>query len=174
MRVRTVNIRCRPGNRTQGLIEAGGAVFRCALGRSGVTGSKHEGDGATPRGPLPVLYGFWRPDRVRRPQTALGLVAIGAGMGWCDAPADRNYNRPVPLPYPASHEEMRRQDGLYDMGAVLDWNVTQRRRGAGSAIFLHIARPGFRPTEGCIAVEEKTMRRLLSLIGPGTVFNVLG
>jgi L,D-peptidoglycan transpeptidase YkuD (ErfK/YbiS/YcfS/YnhG family) len=35
-------------------------------------------------------------------------------------------------------------------------------RGRGSAIFLHLARPGFTPTEGCIALEQRDLLRVLA------------
>ncbi len=94
-------------------------------------------------------------------------------LGWCDQPGDRSYNRPVLLPYPASHERMMRDDRLYDAVLVLDWNIRQRRRNKGSAIFLHLARPGFAPTEGCIAVSRRTMARLLPLLSRQSVVRVL-
>lgn len=40
--------------------------------------------------------------------------------------------------------------------------------GRGSAIFLHHARPGLTPTDGCIALDEAALRRLLARIGPRT------
>ncbi len=145
-------VRARPGRPSQGLLRAGGSVFACALGRGGISAFKREGDGATPLAAMRLRTGFFRPDgRIRR-ISRLPLVAIGRDLGWCDAAADRNYNRPVRLPYPASHEKMWRDDRLYDVCVVLDWNVSVRRRGRGSAIFLHLARPGFTPTEGCVAV----------------------
>jgi L,D-peptidoglycan transpeptidase YkuD (ErfK/YbiS/YcfS/YnhG family) len=60
-----------------------------------------------------------------------------------------------------------RDDRLYDVCLVLDWNLPPfgRKRNGGSAIFLHVARPGFPPTEGCIAVAPETMRALLPRIG---------
>ena len=87
-------------------------------------------------------------------------------------PDDRNYNRPVTIPYAASHETMRRQDRLYDFCIVLDWNIRPRRRGRGSAIFFHLARPGFTPTQGCVAVTLATMRRLLPHLSTDTVLHV--
>jgi L,D-peptidoglycan transpeptidase YkuD (ErfK/YbiS/YcfS/YnhG family) len=57
---------------------------------------------------------------------------------------------------------------------VLGWNITPRRRGAGSAIFLHIARPGYAPTEGCIAVSPRTMAQLLPCLSRRTVIEVIG
>ena len=76
-------------------------------------------------------------------------------LGWCEVPDDRNYNRPVRMPYAASHERMLRADNLYDACIVLDWNIRPRRRGRGSAIFFHLARPGFTPTQGCVAVTPR-------------------
>ena len=150
------------------MLTAGRLVLSCALGRAGPILRKREGDGGTPIGRHRVLGAFYRPDRIRRPATPLRLVAIRPTDGWCDAPGDRHYNRPVRLPYPASHERMWREDALYDLVLDLDWNRNPVRPGRGSAIFLHSARPGFRPTEGCIAVERRAIRRLVERIGPHT------
>lgn len=169
-------VRARPGKREQGLLQLGALVFPCALGKGGISVAKREGDGATPLGPMRVLGGYFRarqtsdiaPLRVAR----LPLAPIPPDLGWCDAPGDRNYNRPVSLPYPASHERMARADRLYDVVLVLDWNLRPARRGRGSAIFLHLARPGFLPTEGCVAVSRRTMARLLAHLRPGSVLCV--
>lgn len=133
---------------------------------------KREGDGATPIGRLRLLHGYYRKGRLGPRQTPLHLRAIGEHAGWCDEPGDRNYNRPVALPYASGHERMFRADHLYDCCIVLDYNISPRRRGAGSAIFLHIAKPGFQPTEGCVAVTMATMRRLLPMLSDRTVLVV--
>ena len=93
-------------------------------------------------------------------------------LGWCEVPDDRNYNRPVTMPYAASHERMLRPDNLYDACIVLDWNIRPRRRGRGSAIFFHLARPGFTPTQGCVAVTHAVMARLLPRLSRRTVLVV--
>lgn len=167
-----VRIRRQPGNNAAGRVSFGSLRFACALGRSGLTCRKREGDGATPIGRLPVLQGFFRADRGRRPASRLALAPLRSADGWCDAVGDRNYNRPVRRPYPASHEAMWRDDGLYDIVVVLDWNVRQRVQRRGSAIFLHLARPGYRPTEGCIAISRRDMVRLLRRLRPGAVLAV--
>ncbi|QKV19881.1 L,D-transpeptidase family protein [Oricola thermophila] len=173
--ISTLWVRRAPRDRRRGLLIAGEEAFSCALGRSGMRAPKREGDGATPVGAMRVVAGWYRPDRLARPATLVPLTPITARDGWCDAPADPNYNRPVRLPYAASHEKMLRDDRLYDVCLVLDWNLLPfgRRRNGGSAIFLHVAKPGFPPTEGCIAVAPETMRRLLPRIGPGTVVKTL-
>ena len=160
----------RPGRPSEGLISAARHVFPCALGRSGISAFKREGDGATPLATLHPVKAYFRRDRRRgsAARTRLPLLAVRPDEGWCDAPEDANYNRLVRLPFPASHEKMLREDRLYDVCVVLDWNVSPRKRGCGSAIFLHIARPGMAPTEGCIAVSPRVMERLLPLFSPRT------
>ena len=162
-----------PGKASQGILSLQGRTFRCALGKGGIAALKREGDGATPLADLRVLGGYFRADGVVRRRDRLGLTPIGGDLGWCDAPDDRNYNRPVRLPYPASHENMRRKDRLYDVCIVLDWNISPRRRNCGSAIFLHIARPGYLPTEGCIALSPRDMQVILPLLSTRTVFRVM-
>jgi L,D-peptidoglycan transpeptidase YkuD (ErfK/YbiS/YcfS/YnhG family) len=120
---------------------------------------------------MAVLY---RPDRVPRPATGLPVRRLSPHDGWCDAPADRNYNRPVRHPYPASAERLWREDGLYDVVVVLSHNARPRVRGCGSAVFMHVARPGYAPTEGCIALRREHLSRLLERLGRGAKVWVRG
>lgn len=161
-----VTVRSRPGARHEGLIAFEGAVYPCALGRGGIEALKREGDGATPLASMRPVKVYYRADRRRAGPGPVRLPAfpIRSDLGWCDAPDDANYNRPVRLPFAASHESMLREDQLYDVCVVLDWNYTKRSRQRGSAIFLHIAKPGFQPTEGCIAVSPAVMRLLLPIL----------
>lgn len=148
-------------------------VFPCALGRGGIRAVKREGDGATPLARMQLLYGWYRKGRLSTLRSGLALRQIAADDGWCDAPADRNYNRPVRLPYPASSESMLRKDRLYDCCIVMDYNIAPRRRGMGSAIFFHVAKPGFLPTEGCVAVSPAVMALMLPHLSRRTVLKVL-
>ena len=168
-----------PIDHRRGRIVAGSLTLPCALGRSGTTHTKREGDGATPAGRFRLLGCFYRPDRGARPPSRLPLAAIRPGDGWCDDPGDRRYNRPVQRPYPARHEAMWRDDGVYDVVVDIAWNRGPIVRGRGSAIFLHLARgdlarPDFGPTEGCIAVAPGAVRRLLERIGPNTRIEIVG
>lgn len=172
--LRILVVRAKPGNQSKGYLQAGGLVFPCALGKGGITANKREGDGATPLAAMRLIKGYFRTDKFSQGRrTRLSMVPIGADLGWCEVPEDRNYNRPVRIPYGASHERMRREDRLYDACLVLDWNITPRRRGRGSAIFFHLARPGFTPTLGCVAVTSRTMARLLPLLSNKTVLKVV-
>lgn len=141
---------------------------RAVCGKSGVAIDKREGDHASPAGTYPLLYGFYRPDRVTRPRSDLPFTPLQPDFGWVDDPADRNYNRLVALPYAASHEAMWRDDGLYDLVVVIGYNTDPVVPGKGSAIFLHCASPAFSATEGCIAVARDVLVPLSGLLGPGS------
>ena len=160
--VRRINAAAR-----RGWLDLGWMRLPCALGRAGTRCRKHEGDGATPIGAWSLGMVLWRADRGRRPVTGLPVCRIRRRDGWCDAPFDRNYNRAVRHPYPASAERLWRDDCLYDVVVVLDYNWRPRIQGRGSAIFVHVARSGLAPTEGCIALAERDLRRLLLRVAPG-------
>jgi L,D-peptidoglycan transpeptidase YkuD (ErfK/YbiS/YcfS/YnhG family) len=162
-----------PRDPRQGLLRIGATTLSCALGRNGTGIFKREGDGKTPLASMEVLFGFYRHDRWPVMSRQPWLLPAGAHLGWCDAPGDQNYNRAVPRPYPASHETLTRDDGLYDCVIVLNWNMKTRARNRGSAIFLHIAREGYQPTEGCIAVSRNDMIRLVKVIRPGKLVQTL-
>lgn len=158
----------RAARLSRGLATVGPVRFACAVGRAGRRASKREGDGATPAGRFGLVAVYWRPDRMRRPVAPCPVLPIRPDLGWCDDVRDRNYNRPVRLPYPASAERMWREDELYDLVVVVDHNRRPRVRGHGSAIFLHVAREGLAPTEGCVALPRCQLRRVLGMIGRGT------
>jgi L,D-peptidoglycan transpeptidase YkuD (ErfK/YbiS/YcfS/YnhG family) len=173
-----IRVAVSPRDRRLGWLLAGHMRVRCALGRTGPTRRKREGDGATPIGRFALLQLFYRPDKGPRPRSLLPMRAIAPEDGWCDAPGDRAYNTRVARPYPASHEEMWRDDGMYDYVLDIDYNRGGGRRagarplgirkGAGSAIFMHVARPGFTPTAGCVALRKSDLRRLLPRLGRRT------
>jgi len=147
-----------------GRLLAGPRVYRAALGRGSVRADKREGDGATPAGMLPLRRVLYRADRVRPPACAVPIEPIAPDDGWCDDPALPEYNRMVRLPFAGSHEALWRADGVYDVIAVLGWNDAPVRPGRGSAIFLHVARPDYAPTDGCVALA---MPDLLAVLAAG-------
>ncbi|RAK59365.1 hypothetical protein DJ021_05870 [Phenylobacterium hankyongense] len=157
-----------------GLLDLGDRKVRCALGPSGVVpaADKREGDGASPAGVWPIRRVLYRPDRGPAPQTALPVAALSRDDGWCDAPGDPAYNRPVKLPYPASAEAMWREDGIYDLVVVLGHNDDPPAAPMGSCIFLHLARPEFAPTQGCVAVAREALEHLLARARPGDTLEI--
>ncbi len=136
--------------------------MRAALGRSGIRSLKREGDGATPRGRIVPLAALTR----RAVPLSLPSRPVRSGDGWCDSAASEAYNRAVRLPFAPSHETLMRGDALYDVVVVTDHNQRPRVRGAGSAIFLHVARDGLAPTAGCIAFPLDLWRRGTVPLGP--------
>jgi L,D-peptidoglycan transpeptidase YkuD (ErfK/YbiS/YcfS/YnhG family) len=145
---------------------------RAAVGKGGVRTEKKEGDGATPAGSFPLLFAMYRPDRVKPPVTDLPLTPLVKVHAWVDDPLDTHYNELVELPYLAHVEKLWRADAIYDLLVVIGYNINPTVSGAGSAIFLHIARPGFLPTVGCIAIERRYLSILIGLLGPGSMITI--
>lgn len=161
-------------NLAQRRVYTGGKAYNCAIGRSGgrPSAQKTEGDGATPIGRWPIKRVFFRPDRTAPPQTTLPLVPLRPHDGWCDAPFDALYNRPVSLPYPASHERLWREDHVYDVIVELGHNDDPVVPERGSAVFIHIAKPDFTPTEGCIALNRDDLLDILSNMSDETQLDI--
>ena len=161
---------------TTGTLHFDGHTYTCTLGHSGIVENKHEGDGGTPAGLYPLREIRYRPDRLAPPKTSLPIIPTTPSDGWCDDPADPAYNKPVRLPYPRSTETLWREDGAYDLLAVIGYNDAPPVPGVGSAIFLHVARTGpdgaFLPTAGCIALAEPDLSVVLAACTPRTVIEI--
>jgi L,D-peptidoglycan transpeptidase YkuD (ErfK/YbiS/YcfS/YnhG family) len=155
-----------------GRLSWSGGSAAAVAGRGGVRPDKREGDGATPAGAYPLASGFYREDRVGPRPSALPMRPLIQNDAWVDDPADAQYNRLVALPYPARTEQLWRNDRLYDLLIVIGYNMEPVVPGAGSAIFLHVARPNFSNTEGCIAVRRGVLIRLIPLLGPGSMITI--
>ncbi len=161
-----------PGGPSRGVLRFRGRPLPVALGRGGIRANKFEGDGATPRGCFRLLRLWWRADRMPRPRTRLPVRRIGADDGWCEDPQDRRYNRPVKLAPGSTADRLRRDDHLYDLVIELDHNTRPRIANRGSAVFIHIARPGFAPTAGCVALRANDLKRLLACLRRGTPIEI--
>jgi L,D-peptidoglycan transpeptidase YkuD (ErfK/YbiS/YcfS/YnhG family) len=146
----------------------GARSWRCVVGAAGVTADKREGDGATPLGCFPLRRLLYRPDRLDRPVTTLPAAALTAEDGWCDDPGDAAYNTQVRLPFAGGHERLWRDDGIYDAIVILGHNDDPPMPGAGSAIFLHVARDDYGPTQGCVALALPDLLTVLREAGPDT------
>ena len=130
--------------------------FARTIGRGGLTGTKREGDGATPRGVHRIVGMLYRPDRMGRP--ADWAVPIRLGDLWSDDVGDADYNMMVRVPHLFSHEDLRRADPMYDLVILTDWNWPYPVKGRGSAIFVHQWRGKGRPTAGCVALSRRDLR----------------
>lgn len=147
----------------------GSRVWRAAVGRSGIAVKQAEGDGVSPLGCWPIRRVLYRADVLgAAPVSVFPTAPIAPEDGWCDAPDHPDYNRPVTLPFAASHEEMWRKDRLYDIVVVLGQNDDPVVPGAGSAVFLHVASPGYGATAGCAALTREDLLEFLALATPDT------
>ena len=144
----------------------GAGARRCAVGVNGLGEKLREGDGVTPVGRWPLRRVFYRPDRMEAPRTKLALAEIEPDDAWCDVSGDPNYNRLVRLPYASIDERLWRTDSLYDVIAVVGFNDSPVVKGKGSAIFVHVARPDFGPTQGCVALAREDLLEALAHFGP--------
>jgi L,D-peptidoglycan transpeptidase YkuD (ErfK/YbiS/YcfS/YnhG family) len=164
----------RAAGQSRGILHAGARFLPVALGRGGIRANKVEGDGATPRGRFRLVRLWWRADRLPRPRTLLPVRRIARDDGWCEDPADRNYNRPVKLAAGSKADRLWRGDALYDLVIELDHNTRPRVARRGSAVFIHVARPALAPTAGCIALPAPILRVLLARISAKTEIEIGG
>lgn len=159
----------RPGARSAGWLRLGPRALPVAIGRGGMSANKREGDGTTPRGRFRLIRLWWRADRAPRPHTALPAHAIRRDDAWCEDPRDRRYNRPIRIAADTHGDRLWRDDHLYDLLIELDHNTRPRAANRGSAVFIHVARPGFAPTAGCVALRAADLRIVLGRIRRRTI-----
>ncbi|HLO63340.1 MAG TPA: hypothetical protein VK165_10320 [Azonexus sp.] len=147
-----------------------GAAVTVSLGRNGLAwgcglhpapdsdpSAKREGDGKAPAGIFAITALFGEAEAGSRfAQSARLPYRCATGDLKCiDDPASRYYNqvvdqREVEAVDWHSHEDMRRDDERYAIGAVIAHNSACRPE-AGSCIFLHVWQAAGVPTAGCTA-----------------------
>lgn len=134
--------------------------FRCAIGLNGLTMNKIEGDLSTPIGEFMFEKIFYRLDKLGSIKFLIPSSPISKDDGWCDDPSSKFYNQHVKFPFDKSAERLYREDDLYDLICVLNYNTNPIVPGKGSAIFLHICREDFAKTQGCVAIEKHNLLNL--------------
>lgn len=146
--------------------------YRCSIGRNGLSKNKKEGDLKTPVGTFKFLKCYYRSDRLKKPITPLKCYEISKKLGWCDDVRSEMYNKIIKLPSKLSHEKLFRRDNLYDLLVVLSYNINPAKKNLGSAIFLHIAKKNYEPTEGCIALKKRDIILLIKSISTKTKIKI--
>lgn len=156
-------------------LRVGSHLLRCTIGKGGLVQKedKREGDLCTPQGIYPLRACYYRPDKMSPPETALPLIPLREDMGWCDDSAHARYNQLVRLPFTASHEKLWREDDIYDVIVPLGYNDDPIVAGKGSAIFLHIAKPDYEGTEGCVALSKEHLLATLSALNDTSCIHIL-
>lgn len=158
---------------TTGLLMVGGKKFDCTLGRGGVGIDKAEGDGKTPVGTYPLRYLLYRADRTEKPETGLECKILTPDTGWCEDPSHADYNQRVTLPHNSVVDRMTRDDHLYDITVIIGYNDAPVTPGRGSAIFMHLARPDWSPTAGCVGLKKEDLLEVLKLCDSSSLITVL-
>jgi len=146
--------------------------FRCALGKGGVKKKIIEGDNITPKGIFKIIKIYYRPDKIRKIKTLIKKIKIKKNMGWCDDPNSDFYNKQIKLPTKLSHEKLYRNDNLYDLIAVLNYNTNPIIKNKGSAIFMHIGKDSYKKTKGCIALKKEHLIKIISKIKKNTKIKI--
>jgi len=137
------------------------------IGRKGFAppGEKREGDGRTPSGifPLGTVFGYEPSFPTMMPYRQVTTDDL-----WVDDIHAADYNRLVKRgsTRASSFEVMKRDDDLYKYGIVVEYNTDPVIKGYGSAIFFHLWRGKGTPTEGCIALSEEDLMRILRWLNP--------
>ena len=141
---------------------------KCAVGKRGINLKKKEGDLITPIGQYKIKYILYRKDRVKKIQSKLRKIIIKKDMGWCDDPKSRKYNKLINLPLSDSHEKLFKKENIYDIILVLDYNTKPVKKNKGSAIFIHVAKKKFIPTQGCVAIKKNELKKIIKKINVRT------
>ena len=138
--------------------------FRCSLGINGIKNKKKEGDGITPKGIFKLKKIYYRKDKVKNIVTKVKKIKITKNMGWCDDPKSKFYNKLIRLPSKFGHEKLYRKDDIYNLIIVLDYNMNPVTKNKGSAIFIHLAKKNYKPTQGCMGLKQNDLIKLIKMI----------
>jgi len=146
--------------------------FRCALGKAGIKKKKKEGDNITPKGEFKIIKIYYRNDKIKNITTSIKKIKIKRSTGWCDDQNSKFYNKQIKLPSKFSHEKLYRNDNLYDLILVSNYNMNPIIKNKGSAIFIHVAKNSYEKTKGCIALKKEHLIKLLSQIKKDTKIKI--
>ena len=146
-------------------------LFKCTIGKKGISSKKKEGDLCTPKGTFSIKNLYYRSDRLLKPQTKIIIKKIKKNMGWCNDPKSNKYNSLVTVKEKIRYEKMYRKDHKYDIVVVIGYNLKKPIPYKGSAIFIHLTN-NYKPTAGCIALNKKDLLILLKLINKKTEIKI--
>ena len=138
-------------------------VFKCSIGKNGLKKNKIEGDKSTPLGTFQLGDLYWRPDRVKKPETSLKCIPITKNMKWCNDENSKFYNKEFTKNIDIRHEKLFRRDYKYNYFILIRYNYKKVVKGKGSAIFIHLTK-NYKKTDGCVALKEKDFLILAKII----------
>lgn len=162
--------------------------YLCVVGKSGVKINKKEGDGGTPKGIFtlqPTLY--YRADHLKKSEIEILKASENHGFItkilepqdiWVDDPKSEKYNQFAlisEIDPKISHEKLYRDDELYDIVLVINYNTHPIISHKGSAIFIHIARKknqSYGSTDGCVAFSKPDLLKIIAQINTKTQIKI--
>jgi L,D-peptidoglycan transpeptidase YkuD (ErfK/YbiS/YcfS/YnhG family) len=147
-------------------------LFKCSIGKRGLSSRKVEGDKKTPKGIFSLGPLFYRKDRNKKPFTKIKTVNIAKNMGWCDDVNHFKYNCLIKINKKIKHEKLFRKNNIYDLLIPINYNTKKIRRNKGSAIFIHLTN-NYKRTLGCIALKENDLLTILKLINKKTKIKII-
>jgi L,D-peptidoglycan transpeptidase YkuD (ErfK/YbiS/YcfS/YnhG family) len=147
--------------------------YKCAIGKNGITNNKIEGDKCTPSGIYSIEKIYYREDRLYMPELDFQIIPINKNFGWCDDIHSIYYNKFIKFPFSYSAEFLYREDDIYNIICVINYNTNPIIKNKGSAIFLHVANSDYAETAGCLALKQNDLIELLQNIDIDTKINVL-
>ena len=147
-------------------------IFKCCIGKNGLTKNKVEGDKKTPKGIYEIENLYFRKDKINKPRTSLKCIEIKKNMGWCnDVKEKKKYNRLIEVSNKVRHEKLSRNDYKYDLLIPIKYNFKKNITGKGSCIFIHLTK-NYNPTAGCIAIKKKDFIIMLKIINKNTKIKI--
>ena len=148
-------------------------IFKCCVGKKGITAKKKEGDNKTPQGTFKIENIYFRKDRLKKPKTILKCIEIKKNMGWSnDVNYPKKYNKLINTVENYKHEKLKRDDYKYDLLIPIKYNYNKPLSGKGSCIFIHLTK-NYKPTAGCIALKKKDYLIMLRLISKNTKIKII-
>src|SRR6056300_1683693 len=125
-------------------------LYKCALGKKGITKNKREGDQKTPSGTFSLGKVFYRKDRTKNIKTKIKKYIIKKNK-----------------------KKLFRKDNLYDIIIVINYNTRPIVKNKGSAIFIHLAKKNYSETMGCIGLKKNDLLEVLKTISKKTKIKIV-
>jgi L,D-peptidoglycan transpeptidase YkuD (ErfK/YbiS/YcfS/YnhG family) len=148
-------------------------LYKCAIGKNGITNNKIEGDKYTPSGIYSIDQIYYRKDKLSLPKIDFQTTPINKNFGWCDDTTSSHYNKFIEFPFSDRAEILFREDEIYNIICVISYNTNPIIKNKGSAIFLHVANTDYSGTAGCLALKQSDLIELLQNINIDTKIHIV-
>ena len=156
----------------KGILIYNNKSYKFSYGKNGFTKNKIEGDKKTLKGIFLLGKLFVRTDKIKNLKTNFIINSITKTMTWLDDPNNKNYNTLINTNSNQT-EKLYRNDNVYDLILVIEYNSNPVVPYKGSAIFIHIMEKNYKPTKGCLALKKEDFIEILSTLNPNDKIKIL-